>query len=100
VTVAPWTSRAGGERQRLQQAPEIPILIAVTNSLDLAVAVLRIQHPFLAGGPLESTHDATLVVRAEVVRLHALALRAAIEKYRETMPPFPYLPGDDDDDFF
>ena len=100
MSVAPWNSPAGGEQQRLQQAPEIPVLITVTNALDLAIAVLRIQHPFLAGGPVESTHDATVVVRAEVVRLHALALRAAIEKYRDTMPPFPYLPGVDDDDIF
>lgn len=99
MSVAPWISRAGGDQQRLQQAPEIPVLMAVTNALDLAVAVLRIQHPFLAGSPVESTHDATLVVRAEVVRLHALALRAAIEKYRDMMPPFPYLPDDDDDIF-
>lgn len=93
------TSR-GVDQERLQHAPEIPVLIAVTNAVDLAIAVLRIQHPSLAGGAaVEAVHDAPPVVLAEFVRLHGMALRAAIERYREVMAPFPFLPGDDDDYF-
>jgi hypothetical protein len=92
--------RAVTEQEQLQRAPELPVLAAVTNAVDLAIAVLRIQYPFLAGSTaLEHVGEPVPIVLAEIVRLHAGALRSAIEKYRDVMAPFPDLPRDDLDDF-
>jgi hypothetical protein len=94
------TARSRVDRQQLQRAPELPVLTAVTHAVDLAIAVLRIQHPFLGGSlALDDLREPVPLMLAEIVRLHAVALRAAIEKYRDLLAPFPDLPGDDDSDF-
>lgn len=92
--------QAVNEQEQLQRAPELPVLAAVNNAVDIAIAVLRIQHPFLAGSTaLEDLGEPVPIVLAEIVRLHAVALRSAIERYRDVMAPFPDLPRDDLDDF-
>ena len=97
----PGSTRAIVAREQLQRAPELPVLVGVTRALDLAIAVLRIQRPFLAGSiAIEHVSEPVPVVLAEIVRLHAVALRSAIERYCEVMGPLPELHGTEDDDDF
>jgi len=95
------STRAIVAREQLQRAPELPVLVGVIHALDLAIAVLRIQRPFIAGSiAIEHVCEPVPVVLAEIVRLHAVALRSAIERYREVMGPLPELHGTEDDDDF
>jgi hypothetical protein len=94
------THRAIVEQDQLQRAPALPVLAAVTSALDIAIAVLRIQHPFVGGGTrFDHLREPVPVVLAEIVRLHAVALRSAIENYREVMTPDLDAPDNDLDDF-
>lgn len=84
----------------MRMDPEIPVLAMVSNVVEFAVAALKLKHPFLAGSTaLDDMGEPHHIVLAEVVRVHAVALRDAIDKYRHVTGPHPELPGDYADPF-
>lgn len=86
--------RCDRPRAPLRRAPELAILALLDHAIDVAVGALRAEHPTLAelGTPTEPTP----LRRARAVLRATLALRGALDRYRDAGADVIDAPHPDD----